>query len=61
MRVLLTGATRFIGSHVTRIVLGEADRVTVTVRRGSDRSRLREVLGKVELLEMDLSDRDADQ
>jgi len=43
MRILLTGATGFIRSHVARELLARGHEVHVTVRPGSDRRRLRGV------------------
>ncbi|HYE99275.1 MAG TPA: NAD-dependent epimerase/dehydratase family protein, partial [Planctomycetota bacterium] len=40
MRVLLTGATGFIGSHVARELLRRGHEVHATVRPGSDRRRI---------------------
>ncbi|NND67708.1 MAG: NAD-dependent epimerase/dehydratase family protein, partial [Halioglobus sp.] len=39
-RVLITGATGFIGNHVTRLCLEQGDDVRVMVMPGEDRSPL---------------------
>jgi nucleoside-diphosphate-sugar epimerase len=44
MKVLVTGATGFLGSHVARALAGRGDRVVVLKRRGSDLARLRDLL-----------------
>ena len=40
MKVLITGATGFIGNHVTRLCLEQGDEVRVMVMPGEDRSPL---------------------
>lgn len=45
MKVLLTGATGFIGSHVARELRGRGHEVHALVRPGSDRRRLQDLEG----------------
>ena len=51
MRVLLTGATGFIGSRVARELLRRGHRVAAAVRPGSDRRRLAGLEDRIELRE----------
>lgn len=50
----MTGATGFIGSHLTRRLLRAGLRVGILKRRGSDTWRLRDVLGRVQICEADV-------
>lgn len=56
MRVLVTGASGFLGAHLVRSLLRGGDEVVALVRPGSPRNHLRRI--GVELLEGDLSDPD---
>ncbi len=56
MRVLLTGASGFIGSHVARIALAEGHEVVALVRPGSSLRRLDDIRGRLKILEGDLRD-----
>lgn len=56
MRVLVTGAAGFIGSHVTRILVSRGDEVIVLERPGADKSRISDVVGRLEYRECDLGD-----
>ncbi len=56
MRVLLTGASGFIGSHVARLALAEGHEVMALVRRGSSLHRLEGLRDGLRLLEGDLLD-----
>lgn len=47
MNILLTGATGFIGSHVARELVERGHAVTASVRESSDRSRLRDLDGRI--------------
>lgn len=55
MRVLLTGASGFIGSRVARIALADGHEVVALVRSGSRLGRL-EGVSELQLLEGDLGD-----
>jgi dihydroflavonol-4-reductase len=54
-RTLITGATGFIGSHVTRLLVARGDDVRVTVRSGSPRAALEGL--DVEQVRADVCDR----
>jgi UDP-glucuronate decarboxylase len=54
MRVLLTGATGFIGSHVARRLVTAGCEVHALIRPGSDPWRLRDVLPSLALVPCDL-------
>ena len=56
MKVLLTGATGFIGSHVARELLSRGHEVHVTARPTSDRRRIRDIEPRIRIWdgEMDL-------
>jgi nucleoside-diphosphate-sugar epimerase len=58
MRVLVTGAPGFIGSHVVRRLARDGDEVVAVCLPGVDRSRLADVAAGVRLAELDLRDRD---
>ena len=55
MKILVTGATGFIGSHLVRRLLADGDEVVVAVRAGSSTWRLEDVLRDVDVVELDLS------
>jgi len=55
-RVLLTGVTGFIGSHVARLLVREGCEVIGLVRPGADLSRIAEIAPRIRLLEGDLFD-----
>ena len=56
MRVLLTGATGFIGSHVARELLRNRHEVHALVRPGSDRRRIRDLEAELHFHEGRLGD-----
>lgn len=55
-RVLVTGAHGFIGSHLTRALLGQGDEVGILSRPTSDLSRIRDVAGRISSHSGDLRD-----
>jgi UDP-glucose 4-epimerase len=59
MRCLVTGASGFIGSHLTRLLVEEGHIVTAMVRPSSDLCRLNGVVGCIDLLRADLDDVDS--
>jgi UDP-glucuronate decarboxylase len=54
MRILLTGATGFIGAHVTRALVRNGHKVHALVRSGSDLSRIADVKDSLRLVAGDL-------
>jgi nucleoside-diphosphate-sugar epimerase len=54
MRVLLTGATGFIGSHLARLLVAGGHQVFAVVRPKSDRWRIQDVERSLELIAGDL-------
>lgn len=55
-RVLITGATGFIGAHLVRDGVARGDRVTVVARPGSDPWRLADLAGRIEVAHLDPGD-----
>jgi UDP-glucose 4-epimerase len=53
-RVLVTGGTGFIGSHLTRRLVHEGAKVSILTRHESGTSRIEDVLGEVEIHEVDI-------
>ncbi len=54
MRILVTGATGFIGSRLTRFLLQKNAQVSVVMRAGSDPWRIKDILPQVRVIEGDL-------
>lgn len=55
MRVLLTGASGFIGSHVARALIWRGDEVLAVVRSAARLDRLRDIEDQLKLIRLDLS------
>lgn len=58
-RVFITGATGFVGSHLTRHIAAEGHEVLALARPSSDSGPLGELGGRVTLLRGDLAEADA--
>jgi len=58
MRVLVTGATGFIGANLTRALVSEGHEVYILVRETSDLWRVSDVVDKVNKRYCDLTDRE---
>ena len=58
MRVLLTGAAGFIGSHVARQLIAHGDQVTAVLSPGRPTDRIKDVLSAVATVEADLNSAD---
>jgi nucleoside-diphosphate-sugar epimerase len=54
MRVLLTGATGFVGSHVARVLLDAGCDVVALVRPGATRSRILDIQDRLMVIDGDL-------
>jgi nucleoside-diphosphate-sugar epimerase len=54
MRVLLTGATGFVGSHVARVLLAQGHEVHAPVRPSSQRARIADIERDLRLIAHDL-------
>ncbi len=54
MRVLITGAAGFIGSHVARVLVREGCETFALLRPGSNPWRIRELLPSIQVVECDL-------
>ncbi|MFB3923207.1 MAG: NAD-dependent epimerase/dehydratase family protein [Terriglobia bacterium] len=56
MRVLVTGAAGFIGSHVTRHVVQEGHEVTAVILPGESTGRLTDLIARLSVVPLDLRD-----
>lgn len=53
MKVLVTGATGFLGSHLVRALIARGDQVVVLKRSNSDLNRIRNLLSDIDLYDAD--------
>jgi len=56
MRVLVTGATGFIGSHLAERLVAEGAEVTLLIKPGASKANVTSILDKVHIHEVDLRD-----
>lgn len=57
MKVLLTGATGFIGSHVARLLVAGGEEVIAIVKPSTSRRRIADLAGSLRIIECDVADR----
>ncbi|WP_303817485.1 NAD(P)-dependent oxidoreductase [Selenomonas ruminantium] len=58
MDILLTGATGFLGSHLTHALINEKHKITVLKRKKSNIERIKDVIDKVKYYNIDDTDLD---
>lgn len=58
MKVLLTGATGFIGSHLARTLVASGAHVTAVIKPSTSRSRIPDLLGEIEIIPCDVGNRE---
>lgn len=58
MKVLLTGATGFIGSHVARLLVASGAAVTAVIKPSTQRSRITDLEGAIKVIPCDVGDRE---
>lgn len=58
MRAFVTGATGFVGSYLTRLLVHESETVAILRRPGGDPWRVEDILPRVVCIEGDLLDQD---
>ena len=58
-QVLVTGATGFIGSHLTRRLVADGARVSIFIRSTSDTTDIADVLNAVSVHQVDICDQNA--
>ncbi len=61
MRVLLTGAAGFIGSHVARLLVAQGDDVTAVLFPGKPTDRIADILPALSTIGADLTSADLDE
>ncbi len=52
-RILITGATGFLGSHLTKALAERGDEITILKRSSSDLTRLSSLVSKLDVLEIE--------
>jgi nucleoside-diphosphate-sugar epimerase len=57
MKVLLTGATGFIGSHLARLLVASGVQVTAVIKPSTQVSRIDDLIGAIKIIPCDVGDR----
>ncbi len=58
MKIFLTGASGFVGSHTARVLLNQGHTVYALVRPDSDLWRIQDIISKLEIVKVDLTQKE---
>ena len=55
MKILITGATGFVGSHVTKLIVNQGHEVHAIIRENANTWRIDDIISSIHILHADLS------